>query len=104
MTPWKFELEGKTDELRPVAAEYITKPQLRLSKDCYRNENPALRLSEGRVYREGTYSSTKIFFFAHISFSTFGHTVTLTSPRCAFRSRDIKVRDCPIPPPIDSGI
>ncbi len=27
------------------------------------------------------YSSTKMFFFAQISFRTFGHTVTLTSPR-----------------------
>jgi len=39
------------------------------------------------------YSSTKMFFSAHISFSTFGQTVTLTSPRCALRSRSIKVRD-----------
>ena len=27
------------------------------------------------------YSNTKIFFPAHISFRTFGHTVTLTSPK-----------------------
>ena len=27
------------------------------------------------------YSSTKIFFLAHISFRILGHTVTLTSPR-----------------------
>ena len=38
------------------------------------------------------------------SFSTFGHTVTLTSPRWAVRSRSIIVRDWPIPPPIESGI
>lgn len=31
--------------------------------------------------RFGTYSMTWMFFFAHISFMTFGHTVTLTSPR-----------------------
>jgi len=49
------------------------------------------------------YSSTKIFFFAHICFKMSGHTVTLTSPRWAFRSNCISVRDCPIPPPIDSG-
>ena len=34
----------------------------------------------------------------------FDHTVTLTSPRCAFLSREMKVRDCPIPPPMLSGI
>ena len=39
-----------------------------------------------------------------MSFRIFGHTVTLTSPRCALRSRSIRVRDCPMPPPIDSGI
>ena len=39
---------------------------------------------------EQFYSSTKIFFFAHISFRIFGHTVTLTSPRCALRSRSIE--------------
>lgn len=27
------------------------------------------------------YSSTKMFFFAHISFKIFGQTVTLTSPK-----------------------
>lgn len=31
------------------------------------------------------YSGTKMFFFAHISFSTFGQTVTLTSANCALR-------------------
>lgn len=50
------------------------------------------------------YSSTTIFRFAHISFSTFGHTVTLTSPRWALCSSNINVRDWPIPPPIESGI
>ena len=50
------------------------------------------------------YSSTWMFFFRQISLSCFGHTVTLTSPRCALRSSSIVVRDCPIPPPIDSGI
>jgi hypothetical protein len=29
----------------------------------------------------GRYSITWMFFFAHISLRTFGHTVTLTSPR-----------------------
>lgn len=29
----------------------------------------------------GGYSMTWMFFFAHISLRTFGHTVTLTSPR-----------------------
>ena len=45
-----------------------------------------------------------MFFFAHISFSTFGHTVTLTSPRCALRKICIMVRDCPTSPPMLSGI
>jgi len=40
---------------------------------------------------------------AHMSFSTFGQTLTLTSPRCALRSSSIIVRDCPIPAPIESG-
>jgi len=34
-----------------------------------------------------------MFRFSQIVFSSFGHTVTLTSPRCAFRSRSIVVRD-----------
>src|SRR4029077_14690635 len=42
------------------------------------------------------YSSTKISFLAQISFTIFGHTVTLTSPSCAFRNRSIRVRDCPM--------
>ena len=50
------------------------------------------------------YSSTLMFFFRQISLSCFGQTVTLTSPRCALRSRSIVVRDWPMPPPIDSGI
>jgi hypothetical protein len=37
--------------------------------------------AEGGCRYEGCYSSTKMFFFAQISFKTFGHTVTLTSPR-----------------------
>ena len=45
-----------------------------------------------------------MFFFAHISFSTFGQTVTLTSPRWALRSSSIRVRDWPMPPPMESGI
>jgi len=49
------------------------------------------------------YSRTKMFFFAHISFRIFGHTVTLTSPKCALRNKSIKVRDWPIPPPMESG-
>ena len=37
------------------------------------------------------------------SFSTFGHTDTLTSPRCALRSSSISVRDWPMPPPTTAG-
>src|SRR5579871_2953896 len=50
------------------------------------------------------YSRTKIFFFEQISFKIFGHTATLTSPRCAFRNNSINVRDWPMPPPIESGM
>ena len=39
------------------------------------------------------HSRTKIRFLAQISLSCLGHTVTLTSPRCALRSRSIVVRD-----------
>ena len=39
----------------------------------------------------GDYSNTKMFFFAHICFSTLGQTVTLTSPRWALRRRSISV-------------
>ena len=38
------------------------------------------------------YSKTWMFFFAQISFKIFGHTVTVTSPRCALRSNSINVR------------
>ena len=50
------------------------------------------------------YSSTWMFFFSQMSFRIFGHTLTVTSPRCALRSSSISVRDCPIPPPTESGI
>jgi hypothetical protein len=50
------------------------------------------------------YSRTWIFFFAHISFKILGHTLTVTSPRCAFLKSSISVRDWPIPPPMLSGI
>ncbi len=50
------------------------------------------------------HSSTKMFFLEQISFRILGHTVTLTSPRCAFFSSSIKVRDWPMPPPMLSGM
>jgi hypothetical protein len=50
------------------------------------------------------YSRTWIFRFAHMSLRILGHTVTLTSPRCALRSSIMYTRDCPMPPPIDRGI
>ena len=34
-----------------------------------------------------------MFFSAQILFSSSGHTVTLTSPRCALRSKSMKMRD-----------
>ena len=36
-----------------------------------------------------------MFRRAQMSFSSWGHTLTLTSPRCALRSRSICVRDYP---------
>jgi len=39
-----------------------------------------------------------------MSLRIFGHTVTLTSPRSAFRNSSIKLRDGPMPRPIESGI
>ena len=50
------------------------------------------------------YSRTWMSRRAHISFRTCGQTVTLTSPRWAFRSRSIIVLDWPMPPPIESGM
>jgi hypothetical protein len=50
------------------------------------------------------YSRTWMFFSAQMSLRAFGQTVTLTSPRCAVLSRYMKVRDCPMPPPMLKGI
>jgi hypothetical protein len=44
-----------------------------------------------------------MFLRAHISLRIFGQTVTLTSPRWALRRSIMKVRDCPMPPPMLSG-
>lgn len=54
--------------------------------------------------RAGGYSRTWMFFLAQMSFNARGQTVTLTSPRWAFFSSSMAVRDWPMPPPIDSGI
>ncbi len=40
-----------------------------------------------------------MFRAAHMSFRIFGHTVTDTSPRCAFLRSAMYVRDWPMPPP-----
>ncbi len=61
------------------------------------------RAPRGAPSRRLIQSMTWMLRFAHISFRTFGHTVTLTSPRCAFRRRSIRTRDWPMPPPIESG-
>ena len=53
---------------------------------------------------ERAYSMTKMFFLAQISLRIFGHTLTLTSPRCALWRSSIWVRDWPIPPPIERGV
>ncbi len=50
------------------------------------------------------HSRTSIFLRRHISLSTFGHTLTVTSPRWAFFRSSICTRDCPMPPPMLKGI
>ena len=57
-----------------------------------------------RVSRNAAYSITWMLCFAQISLSCFGHTETVTSPRCAVLSRYMKVRDWPMPPPMLRGI
>ena len=56
----------------------------------------AVRAPDGR---RGVRSARGCSLAAHMSFRIFGHTVTLTSPRWALRSRVIRVRACPMPPP-----
>jgi hypothetical protein len=51
-----------------------------------------------------SYSRKTMLLSAHISFRVLGHAVTLTSPRCALLNKSIRVRDCPIPPPIEKEI
>ena len=82
-------------------------PNSHFSRQFARDNNAgvaSLATPLGILPEKPFYSSTKMFLLAHISFRIFGHTVTLTSPRWALRSNSIKVRDCPIPPPIESGI
>lgn len=43
------------------------------------------------------YSRTWMFFFAQMSFRILGQTLTDTSPRCALRSKSMRVRDWPMP-------
>ncbi len=50
------------------------------------------------------YSNTWMLCLWPISLRIFGHTLTVTSPRWALRSNNIMVRDCPMPPPMESGI
>jgi len=45
-----------------------------------------------------------MFFFSQIFFDTFGHTLTVTSPKCAFLSNSRRARDWPMPPPMLRGI
>ena len=66
---------------------------------------PQARKTFGILLPSGAdYSSTWMFFSAHMSLRIWGHTVTDTSPRCALRRRYMYVRDWPMPPPIESGI
>jgi len=52
----------------------------------------------------GSYFSTKMLCFSQTSCNCLGQTVTVTSPKCALRSRSIWTRPWPMPPPMDSGI
>ena len=49
----------------------------------------SVRFDDPSELSNGVYSRTWMFFFLHMSFSIFGHTVTLTSPRCALLSRSM---------------
>ncbi len=53
---------------------------------------------------EQIYSKTWMFFLAQMSLRACGQTLTVTSPRWAVRSRYMKVRDCPMPPPMLNGM
>lgn len=64
--------------------------------------NPVRGSSPGG-WLDADHSITWMLCLAHICLSMSGHTVTLTSPRCAFRSSNIWVRDWPMPPPIERG-
>ena len=44
-----------------------------------------------------------MFFSSQMSLSRFGHTPTVTSPRCALWSSSIWVRDWPMPQWLQSG-
>ena len=68
-----------------------------------RDAAPEVRILRGRGLVP-VYSSTWMFFFSQMSLSCFGHTETVTSPRCAVRSRYMKVRAWPMPPPMLRGI
>jgi hypothetical protein len=86
---WRLSAPALTPEIRIVAVRQLI-----------RTDRPDRTASSG----PGPHSRTKMFLFAHISLRTLGHTVTLTSPRCALCRSSIWVRDWPMPPPIESGV
>ena len=45
-----------------------------------------------------------ILFILHSSTISSGQMLDCTSPMCAQRNRNMQRRDCPMPPPIESGI
>jgi hypothetical protein len=98
MANWISRFWGVTTEILPGRDHHI---DIRRGKAAHYRYGGQKRVAGGgRPF----YSNTKMSRFAHISLRIFGHTVTLTSPRCALRRRSISVRDWPMPPPIESGI
>lgn len=77
------------------------RPLLRQGVVTARNRLGCRAVSRSRSQR---YSIVTMFRCRQISFSSFGQTVTLTSPRWALRSSSMVVRDWPMPPPMLSGI
>ena len=95
-------LEVYQDVIGPVAAGPAVSNRNRRTRPAA-VETPRERAFSSRHRTGFAYSSTRMFRFAQISLRIFGHTVTLTSPRCAVRSKAMYVRDCPMPPPMLSG-
>ena len=93
---WVILIGCSTLLIRHLSGYTDTGPPSPSEKAGPRQASPGARGSRrtaGRSGRRGSgYSSTWMFFFSQMSLSCFGHTVTLTSPRCALRRRSMTVR------------